>query len=171
MGVRKGSRREGLMSKSMLSRMTEDICIAMCGRIYTNELMLSHDLARAALVSLSQPDATMNAAGGLKCKALLVAGSPKPAGVISKDIAAVFHAMIASIDVSDKAESQLNEDPLARKPLTAVYPSGQRLASIGWAMSHAATRDAYTRCTGEDVGPILDRYQAWLDENIIGDAV
>jgi hypothetical protein len=38
-------------------------------------------------------------------------------------------------------------------------------------MSHQPTREAYRRCTGEDVGPTLDRYQAWLEENIIGEAL
>lgn len=44
----------------------------------------------------------------------------------------------------------------------------RQLASMGWAMCHQPTREAYRRCTGEDVGPALDRYQAWLEENIIG---
>lgn len=62
------------------------------------------------------------------------------------------------------------QDQVARKPLIAT--SGEidyRLYEIlGWAMTHAPTREAYRRCTGEDAGAVLDRYQAWLAENVIG---
>lgn len=64
----------------------------------------------------------------------------------------------------------MTHEPVARKPLIiAASADESHLASIGWAVTHARTREAYRRCTGEDVGPVLDRYQAWLAENIIGD--
>lgn len=44
----------------------------------------------------------------------------------------------------------------------------RQLASIGWAVMHEPTREAYRRCTGEDAGPVLVRYRAWLAENILG---
>lgn len=40
--------------------------------------------------------------------------------------------------------------------------------ALSWAITHEPTRQAYARCTGEDVGPSLDRYVAWLEENILG---
>ncbi|WP_226951419.1 hypothetical protein [Rhizobium terrae] len=59
--------------------------------------------------------------------------------------------------------------PVARMPLIATSTDEERrLASVEWAMSHQPTREAYRLCTGEDVGPTLDRYLAWLEENIIG---
>lgn len=65
----------------------------------------------------------------------------------------------------------MSRQPVARMPLIATAAGGEsRLASVGWAMFHQATREAYRRCTGEDVGPALDRYRAWLEENIIGDS-
>ncbi|KQY49250.1 hypothetical protein ASD46_25220 [Rhizobium sp. Root491] len=39
-----------------------------------------------------------------------------------------------------------------------------------WAIYDRPTREAYRKCTGEDAGPFLDRYVAWAQENIIGDA-
>ena len=59
---------------------------------------------------------------------------------------------------------QTSQDP----NLATSVDKERHLASIGWAMSHHPTREAYRRCTGEDVGPALDRYRAWLDENITG---
>ncbi|RVI06480.1 hypothetical protein CN205_13920 [Sinorhizobium meliloti] len=41
-------------------------------------------------------------------------------------------------------------------------------AALAWAISHEPTREAYRRSTGESIGPALDRYVAWLRENIIG---
>lgn len=41
---------------------------------------------------------------------------------------------------------------------------------LGWALTDKPTQEAYRKCTGEDAGPILDRYVAWARENIIGDA-
>ena len=41
--------------------------------------------------------------------------------------------------------------------------------SMAWAIQHQPTREAYRKCTGEDAGPVLDRYVAWAQENIIGD--
>lgn len=41
-------------------------------------------------------------------------------------------------------------------------------AALGWAFSHKATMEAYRRSTGEDIAPALDRYQAWVEENIVG---
>ncbi|MDX0760000.1 hypothetical protein GOD62_29385 [Sinorhizobium medicae] len=41
-------------------------------------------------------------------------------------------------------------------------------SALAWAISHEPTRDAYRRSTGESIGPALDRYVAWLRENIIG---
>ena len=38
-----------------------------------------------------------------------------------------------------------------------------------WAIYDRPTREAYRKCTGEDAGPVLDRYVAWAQENIIGD--
>lgn len=40
--------------------------------------------------------------------------------------------------------------------------------ALAWAITHEPTRQAYARCTGEDVGPALDRYVSWLRENVIG---
>ena len=42
--------------------------------------------------------------------------------------------------------------------------------ALAWAIRHQPTREAYRKCTGEDAGPVLDRYVAWAQENIIGDA-
>lgn len=53
-------------------------------------------------------------------------------------------------------------------PATESAMKERRLASIGWAISHAATREAYRRCTGEDIAPALERYQQWLEENLFG---
>ncbi|CVI14821.1 hypothetical protein AGR1A_Cc20099 [Agrobacterium fabacearum CFBP 5771] len=39
-----------------------------------------------------------------------------------------------------------------------------------WAIHDHPTREAYRKCTGEDAGPVLDRYVAWAQENIIGGA-
>ncbi|ACE89482.1 hypothetical protein RHECIAT_CH0000489 [Rhizobium etli CIAT 652] len=41
-------------------------------------------------------------------------------------------------------------------------------AAVGWAIQHAPTREAYRRSTGEDLGPALDRYRLWVEENVIG---
>ncbi|MDX0581954.1 hypothetical protein GOD01_03360 [Sinorhizobium medicae] len=41
-------------------------------------------------------------------------------------------------------------------------------SALAWAISHEPTREAYRRSTGESIGPALDRYVAWLRENIIG---
>lgn len=41
-------------------------------------------------------------------------------------------------------------------------------AAVGWAIQHAPTREAYRCSTGEDIGPALDRYRQWVDENVIG---
>ena len=41
---------------------------------------------------------------------------------------------------------------------------------LGWAVTDKPTQEAYRKCTGEDAGPVLDRYVAWARENIIGDA-
>jgi len=62
----------------------------------------------------------------------------------------------------------MSEIEVARNPLIVAASDERHLASIGWAITHQPTRDAYQRCTGEDVGPVLDRYRAWLEENIIG---
>ncbi|MDW9370052.1 hypothetical protein GOB34_20550 [Sinorhizobium meliloti] len=43
-------------------------------------------------------------------------------------------------------------------------------AALAWAISHEPTREAYRRSTGESIGPALDRYVAWLRENLIGPA-
>jgi hypothetical protein len=60
-------------------------------------------------------------------------------------------------------------EPVARKPLTAAAPVDERrFAAIGWAVTHAPTREAFRRCTGVDAGPVLDRFNAWLAENVIG---
>ncbi|WP_042778952.1 hypothetical protein [Sinorhizobium fredii] len=40
--------------------------------------------------------------------------------------------------------------------------------ALGWAFLHKPTREAFRRSTGEDIGPALDRYREWLEENIIG---
>ncbi|MDX0849372.1 hypothetical protein GOD74_13240 [Sinorhizobium medicae] len=41
-------------------------------------------------------------------------------------------------------------------------------SALAWAITHEPTREAYRLSTGEDVGPSLDRYIAWLEENILG---
>lgn len=41
---------------------------------------------------------------------------------------------------------------------------------LGWAVADKATQEAYRKCTGEDASPVLDRYVAWAQENIIGGA-
>lgn len=41
-------------------------------------------------------------------------------------------------------------------------------AALGWAVTHKPTMEAYRRSTGEDIGPALDRYREWIEENIIG---
>lgn len=41
---------------------------------------------------------------------------------------------------------------------------------LGWAVTDKPTQEAYRKCTGEDAGAVLDRYVAWAQENIIGDA-
>ncbi|RSC36411.1 hypothetical protein EGT36_03260 [Agrobacterium sp. FDAARGOS_525] len=42
---------------------------------------------------------------------------------------------------------------------------------LGWAVTDKQTQEAYRKCTGEDAGPVLDRYVSWARENIIGGAV
>lgn len=41
-------------------------------------------------------------------------------------------------------------------------------AALAWALLHAPTREAYKRCTGEEVAPVIDRYREWLEANLIG---
>lgn len=58
-------------------------------------------------------------------------------------------------------------------PVTIAVLDNQELAcheAIAWAIQHQPTREAYRKCTGEDAGAVLDRYVAWAQENIIGDA-
>lgn len=43
-------------------------------------------------------------------------------------------------------------------------------SALAWGITNEPTRQAYARCTGENISPILDRYLAWLRENIIGPA-
>ncbi|WP_429820292.1 hypothetical protein [Ensifer sp. B1-9] len=44
----------------------------------------------------------------------------------------------------------------------------QHRAALGWAVSHKPTMEAYRRSTGEDIAPALDRYRAWVEENLCG---
>lgn len=55
------------------------------------------------------------------------------------------------------------------RPTLQPHREAQQLQAIGWAVTHAPTREAYRRCTGEDAGPILDRYLHWCRDNLIGD--
>lgn len=60
-------------------------------------------------------------------------------------------------------------------PLTIIgIPDSEPLhvdpEALVWALSHQPTREAYRKCTGEDAGPVLDRYVAWARENIVVDA-
>jgi len=50
------------------------------------------------------------------------------------------------------------------------YPLPVNAEALLWAIHDRPTREAYQKCTGEDAGPVLDRYVAWAQENIIGDA-
>lgn len=50
----------------------------------------------------------------------------------------------------------------------ALPPLVEYLATLGWAVTHAPTIEAYRRSTGEDIAPALDRYREWLEENVIG---
>lgn len=50
------------------------------------------------------------------------------------------------------------------------YPPPVDADALLWAIQDRPTREAYRKCTGEDAGPVLDRYVAWAQENIIGDA-
>ncbi|WCJ61887.1 hypothetical protein [Agrobacterium tumefaciens] len=50
------------------------------------------------------------------------------------------------------------------------YPLHVDTDVLLWAIHDRPTREAYRKCTGEDAGPVLDRYVAWAQENIIGDA-
>lgn len=50
------------------------------------------------------------------------------------------------------------------------YPLPVNADALLWAISDRPTREAYRKCTGEDASPVLDRYVAWAQENIIGDA-
>lgn len=50
------------------------------------------------------------------------------------------------------------------------YPLPVNADELLWAIYHQPSREAYRKCTGEDAGPVLDRYVAWAQENIIGDA-
>ena len=50
------------------------------------------------------------------------------------------------------------------------YPVPVDADALLWAIQDRPTREAYRKCTGEDAGPVLDRYVAWAQENIIGDA-
>lgn len=62
---------------------------------------------------------------------------------------------------------------MSAQPVTIAVSDNQELAgpeAIAWAIRHQPTREAYQKCTGEDAGPVLDRYIAWAQENIIGDA-
>lgn len=45
-----------------------------------------------------------------------------------------------------------------------------RMALLGWSVTHEPSREAYRLCTGEDAGPTLDRYLEWVEENLIGPA-
>lgn len=49
-----------------------------------------------------------------------------------------------------------------------AQPEESHKAALGWAITHEPTRQAYTRCTGEDAGPALDRYREWIEANLIG---
>jgi|GEM_PF-4305863 len=66
----------------------------------------------------------------------------------------------------------MSAESVARKTLIAgTSVDDYRLFEIlGWAFSHEPTREAYRLSTGEDVAPALDRYRAWVEENIIGEA-
>lgn len=44
-------------------------------------------------------------------------------------------------------------------------------SALAWAITHEPTRQAYARCTGENISPALDRYVSWLRENVIGPVV
>lgn len=44
----------------------------------------------------------------------------------------------------------------------------RHLEALGWAFTDPPTREAYRRCTGEDIAPTLDRYREWAEENLIG---
>lgn len=50
------------------------------------------------------------------------------------------------------------------------YPLPVDADALLWAIYDRPTREAYRKCTGEDAGPVLDRYVAWAQENIIGEA-
>lgn len=39
---------------------------------------------------------------------------------------------------------------------------------LGWAFVHVPTRQAFMRCTGEDISPALDRYRTWVEEDLAG---
>lgn len=63
---------------------------------------------------------------------------------------------------------------VARMPIIAdeaPVTDYRTLDILGWAVTDKPTQEAYRKCTGEDAGPVLDRYVAWARENIIGDAV
>ncbi len=49
------------------------------------------------------------------------------------------------------------------------YPLPVNADALLWAVYDRPTREAYRKCTGEDAGPVLDRYVGWAKENIIGD--
>lgn len=51
------------------------------------------------------------------------------------------------------------------------YPLLVNADALLWAIYDRPTREAYRKCTGEDAGLVLDRYVAWAQENIIGDAI
>jgi hypothetical protein len=46
----------------------------------------------------------------------------------------------------------------------------RHLEALGWAFTHAETREAYRRATGEDITPSLDRYRRWLEQSLLGGA-
>lgn len=43
-----------------------------------------------------------------------------------------------------------------------------RMALLGWSVTHEPSREAYRLSTGDDAGPTLDRYREWVEENLIG---
>lgn len=63
----------------------------------------------------------------------------------------------------------MSAEILAGNPLIADgSPVVDRLALLGWSVTHEPSREAYRRCTGDDAGPALDRYREWVEANLIG---
>lgn len=70
--------------------------------------------------------------------------------------------------ISQNQTANLPNDQAAAGTEITLLKQSQAGALWGWAFVHGPTREAYRRSTGEDVGPAIDRYREWVEENLVG---